>query len=97
MVIYKPQDKQFLRRDQRGLRLCCVVVDSQSWDLQMTIFSSLLQNLANFFTNRTTTFLGERAKCPSLKETHFFSKIVPNILQLTAGHEPGYETVFVER
>ena len=44
MVIYKPQDKQFLRRDQRGLHMRRTVVDSQPWDSQMTIFSCLLQH-----------------------------------------------------
>ena len=29
LVIYKPQDKQFLRRDQRGLRLPRIGIDSQ--------------------------------------------------------------------
>ena len=34
---------QFLRRDQRRLRLPRVAVDSQSWGLSMAIFSYLLQ------------------------------------------------------
>ena len=52
---------QFLKREQRGLRLCYAVVDLQPWGLQMAIFSYLLQHKeCPNFSNQTTTFLEKR-------------------------------------
>ena len=52
---------QFLKREQRGLRLHDAVIELQPCYLQTAIFSSLLQHKeCPNFSNQTTTFLEKR-------------------------------------
>ncbi len=61
---------QFLRRDQRRLRLPRVAVDSQSWGLSMAIFSYLLQQkFAPIFQIKQPLFWKKRQICASLEGT----------------------------
>ena len=66
---------QFLRRDQRRLRLPRVAVDSQPWGLSMAMFSYLLQQkFAPIFIVKQPLFWKKRQICASLDVIHSTKK-----------------------
>ena len=73
---------QFLRREQRRLRLPSAAVNSQPWGLSMAIFSYLLQQkFAPIFQIKQPLFWKKRQISASLEnyEDHRKEKLIINV------------------